>query len=183
MHAFVPAGAPVDATPVHAVKAGAGAVWIDLHEAVTTRGGRYVQVGGFGSFSKGFGTSSGNLLEAEVVTADGAIITVNPDRRADLFWALKGGCGSLGVITSLTLRTHDLPATFGSVAMGIKATSDAAYTRLVLRFMAFYAEHLFNPQWGRAGGHPAGHCAQDHDELLGTATPSPRPCGSRSLTG
>ena len=70
-----------------AVTAGAGAVWIDLYHAVTSEAGRYVQgggctdvgvaglvqSGGFGSFSKGFGTAAAGLLEAEIVTADGAV--------------------------------------------------------------------------------------------------------------
>jgi hypothetical protein len=50
-----------------------------------------VQGGGFGSFSKGFGTGGANLLEAEVVTADGTVRIVNAFQDPDLFWALKGG--------------------------------------------------------------------------------------------
>ena len=161
--AFVPLGAPGSVAPVHAVTAEAGAMWIDLYDAVTTKAGRYVQgggcttvgvpghiqSGGFGSFSKGFGTSSGNLLEAEVVTADGVIRVVNAWRHPDLFWALKGGGGgSLGVVTRVTLRTHQLPERFGWAEMSIKAASDAAYTRLVSRFLAFYGESLMNPHWG-----------------------------------
>ena len=86
-------------TPVPAVTAEAGAVWMDLYQAVTTEGGRYVQgggctsvgvagliqSGGFGSFSKTFGTAASSLLEAEVVTADGIVRTVNACRDADLF--------------------------------------------------------------------------------------------------
>ncbi len=161
--AFTPKGAPASQAPVPAVTAGAGAVWMDLYDPVTTKAGRYVQgggcttvgvaghiqSGGFGSFSKRFGTSSAHLLEAEVVTADGAIRTVNAHHNADLFWALKGGGGgSLGVITRVTLRTHDLPATFGWASGHIKASSDAAYLRLVSRFLAFYSDSLFNAHWG-----------------------------------
>ncbi len=161
--AFTPRGAPAGVAPVPAVTAGAGAVWIDLYDAVTTRAGRYVQgggcttvgvaghiqSGGFGSYSKGFGTSSAHLLEAEVVTADGRIRTVNAYRDPDLFWALKGGGGgSLGVITRVTLRTHDLPARMGGANGVIKATSDDAFRRLVSRFLAFYSEALLNPNWG-----------------------------------
>jgi FAD/FMN-containing dehydrogenase len=66
-----------------------------------------VQSGGFGSFSKNFGMAAAGLLEAEVVTADGAVHTVNACNDPDLFWGLKGGGGgSLGVVTKVTLRTH-----------------------------------------------------------------------------
>lgn len=160
--AFVPAGgARADALP--AVSLGAGAMWSDAYAAVTTRGGRYVQgggcttvgvaglvqSGGFGSFSKRFGTAAASLLEAEVVTADGAVRVVNARRHPDLFWALKGGGGgSFGVVTRVTLRTHELPAVFGGVFGEINADSDEAFRALVAAFLAFYRAHLLNAHWG-----------------------------------
>ena len=149
--------------PVPAVTAEAGAVWIDLYQAVTTEACRYVQgggctsvgvagliqSGGFGSLSKGFGTAASSLLEAEVVTADGLVRTVNACNDADLFWALKGGGGgSWGVVTKVTLRTHDLPEFFGGAKGKIKAKSDQAYRKLIARFVTFYHESLLNPHWG-----------------------------------
>ncbi|MES1198434.1 MAG: FAD-binding oxidoreductase [Pseudomonadota bacterium] len=146
-----------------AVSIQAGALWIDAYDAVSVQNGRYVQgggcttvgvaghiqSGGFGSFSKGFGTAASNLLEAEVVTADGRALICSARQNADLFWALKGGGGgSFGVITRVTVRTHDLPAHFGWAEGKIKANSDEAYRRLIAQFVSFYAEHLFNPHWG-----------------------------------
>jgi FAD/FMN-containing dehydrogenase len=160
---FVPQGCESVQAPVPAVSVGAGAMWIDAYDAVTTKAGRYVQgggcttvgiaghiqSGGFGSFSKGFGLAAGSLIEAEVVTADGAIRVVNARRDPDLFWALKGGGGgSFGVITRLTLRTHALPEHFGWASLSVRAASDAAYRRLIEYFAGFYAEALFNPHWG-----------------------------------
>lgn len=161
--AFVPLGCQGKTPPVSAVTAGAGAMWIDLYHAVTSVAGRYVQgggctsvgtaglvqSGGFGSFSKGFGTAAAHLLEAEVVTADGQIRTVNACRDPDLFWALKGGGGgSWGVVTRQTLRTFDLPNYFGAAWGTIKARSDTAFRKLIARFVAHYASHVFNPHWG-----------------------------------
>jgi FAD/FMN-containing dehydrogenase len=164
---FVPQGCEGRVTPVPAVSAQSGAVWIDLYHAVTTLGGRYVQgggctdvgvaglvqSGGFGSFSKGFGTAASSLLEAEVVTADGQVRIVNACQDAELFWALKGGGGgSWGVVTRVTLRTHELPRHFGAAWCKVKASDADAYRRLIARFVDFYAEALFNPHWGEQAG-------------------------------
>ena len=89
------------------------------------------------------------MLEAEVVTADGQIRIANACTNPDLFWALKGGGGgSFGVVSKLTVRTHDLPEFFGAANFTIKASSDDAYRRLIREFVSFYAEHLFNDHWG-----------------------------------
>ena len=108
-----------------------------------------VLAGGFGSHSKQFGTAAANLLEAEVVTADGQVRIANACTNPDLYWGLKGGGGgSLGVVTRVTLRTHDLPSFFGGVFATISAQSDGAFRRLIGRFIAFYADNLFNSHWG-----------------------------------
>jgi len=161
--AFVPLHGERRAAPLPAVSVQAGAMWIDAYHAVTTQGGRYVQgggcasvgvaglvqSGGFGSFSKGFGSAAGNLLEAEIVTADGKVRVANAYSEPELFWGLKGGGGgSLGVVTRLTLRTFDLPEVFGAAFGRIKAASREAYRALIRRFVAFYREALFNPHWG-----------------------------------
>jgi len=161
--AFVGQGCAGRVAPTPAVSAGAGAMWMDLYQAVTTEGGRYVQgggcttvgvaglvqSGGFNPFSKGFGTAAAGLLEAEIVTADGRVRIVNACQEPDLFWALKGGGGgTFGVVTRVTLQTHDLPRYFGAGWGEVKARSDEAFARLIARFVAFYAETLFNPHWG-----------------------------------
>lgn len=158
---FVPQGC--DTAPVPAVTIEAGAMWVDAYDAVTTKGGRYVQgggcmdvgvaglvqSGGFGSFSKRYGTAASSLIEAQVVTADGKLRTVNACNHPDLFWALKGGGGgSFGVVTSLTLKTHDLPEFLGSAFIAIRAVSDEDFRTLLEQFVSFYASSLFNAQWG-----------------------------------
>ena len=148
--------------PQKAMSIGAGAIWRDAY-AAAAKAGRYVQgggcltvgvvglvqSGGFGSFSKRFGLAAAGLIEAEVVTADGKVQIANACSNPDLFWGLKGGGGgSLGVVTRLTLRTRELPEMVGGAFIVVKAASDAAFRRLIERFIAFYRESLFNPTWG-----------------------------------
>ena len=148
--------------PQPAVSLGAGVVWLHAYDAVS-KAGRYVQgggcttvgvagliqSGGFGTFSKRYGLAAAGLIEAEVVTADGTVRIANACTNADLFWALKGGGGgSFGIVTRLTLRTRELPPFFGAMFVNVAAKSDAAYRDLIQRFVAFYREQLFNPQWG-----------------------------------
>ena len=161
--AFIGVGCAGRHGPEQVVTIEAGAIWGQVYDAVTTRGGRYVQgggcmtvgvagliqSGGFGNFSKAYGLAAASLLEAEIVTADGAVRIANACTNPDLFWAIKGGGGgSLGVVTRLTLRTHRLPEFFGAVFVTIKATSDAAFRRLIGQFLSFYSETLLNPHWG-----------------------------------
>jgi hypothetical protein len=160
---FVASGCAGQQPSQPAVTIGAGAIWMHVYNAVTTKAGRYVQgggcatvgvagliqSGGFGSFSKKYGMAAASLLEAEIVTADRAVRIANACTNPDLFWAIKGGGGgSLGVVTKLTLRTHQLPEFFGGVFVTIKAASEVSFRRLIDRFIRFYREALFNPHWG-----------------------------------
>lgn len=161
--AFVPRGCAGTIAPQRAVSVGAGAIWLQAYDAVTTKAGAYVQgggcttvgvagliqSGGFGSFSKHFGLAAGGLIEAEVVTADGRIRIANARTNPDLFWALKGGGGgTFGVVSRLTLRVRELPEFAGGANFGVRAASDEAYRRLIRYFVSFYREALFNDRWG-----------------------------------
>jgi hypothetical protein len=163
--AFVAQGCAGRQAPQPAVTVEAGAIWMHVYNAVTTRAGRYVQgggcatvgvagliqSGGFGSFSKNYGTAAGGLLEAEVVTADGQVRIANTCTNPDLFWGLKGGGGgSLGVVTRLTLKTRELPALFGGVSLIVRATSDTAFHQLIQQFTSFCRDNLLNPHWGES---------------------------------
>jgi FAD/FMN-containing dehydrogenase len=160
--AFVGTGCEGRVEPQAAVSVGPGAIWGHTYNEVTTKGGRYVQGGGcmtvgvaglvlgggFGSFSKAYGLAGASLLEAEVVTADGAVRLANACSNPDLFWALKGGGGGFGILTRVTLRTQPLPDFFGGAFAAVNATSDDAYRRLVAKILEFYRDALFNPHWG-----------------------------------
>lgn len=102
---------------------GGGAVMKDLDRAtepfgLATTGGRvsttglggYVLGGGDGWLARKMGLACDNLLAAELVTADGAVVRASQEENPELFWALHGGGGNFGVATSLTLRLHELPS-------------------------------------------------------------------------
>jgi hypothetical protein len=161
--AFVAQGCEGKQSPQPAVSVDSGAMWRDAYTAVTTQAGRYVQGGGcltvgvaglvqgggFGSWSKRYGTAAGGLLEAEVVTADGEVRIANACRHPDHFWAIKGGGGgTFGMLTRLTLRTRELPEFFGAVLARILPASDAAYRALIAKALSFYRTDLMNPHWG-----------------------------------
>jgi FAD binding domain/Berberine and berberine like len=70
--------------------------------------------GGFGWLSRRLGATVDSLLSAEVVTADGQIVTTSAHENEDLFWALRGGGGNFGVVTSFEYRLHQVgPTIFG----------------------------------------------------------------------
>jgi FAD/FMN-containing dehydrogenase len=161
--AFVPQGCEHTLQPQPAATLGAGTIDIQAYDAVTTKGGKYIQGGGcltvglagliqgggFGSLSKNFGTAAASLIEAEVVTADGKIRIANVCTNPDLFWALKGGGGgSFGVVSKLTVRLHELPEFIGTANFKVKASSDDAYRRMIHKFVSFYQQNLFNGHWG-----------------------------------
>lgn len=164
MHAaFVPQGCGSAQPAQPAVTLGAGTIWMQAYDAVTTKAGRYVQgggcttvgvagliqSGGFGSFSKHYGLAAAGLLEAEVVTADGKIRIANACTNPDLFWALKGGGGgSFGVVSKVTVLTHELPEWMGGAIFTVKASSDEAFRRLLHQFVSLYRTNLFNHHWG-----------------------------------
>ena len=186
--AFVGAGCAGKAQPQPAVSIEPGAIWGHVYNQVTTKAGRYVQGGGcmtvgvvglilgggFGSFSKAFGQAGASLLEAEVVTADGEVKIANSCTNPDLFWALKGGGGGFGIVTRVTLRTHELPEFMGGVFATIKASSDEAYRRLIAKDPRVLRASAFQSALGRAAGLRPGRDLIDFD-----GAPGPRPATGR----
>ena len=73
--------------------------------------------GGYGPLSSRFGLGVDNLLEAEIILSDGSRTIANAHTNSDLYWALRGGGGNFGVVTSMRVRLHPLPWFFAGIIL------------------------------------------------------------------
>lgn len=86
--------------------------------------GGIVTGGGIGYLSRLFGCTVDSVLAAEVVLADGRIVTASPDSEPDLFWAIRGGGGNFGVLTRIQFQAHQLSAFTGGMLI-LPGTAEA----------------------------------------------------------
>jgi FAD/FMN-containing dehydrogenase len=109
-------------------RAAGGCTWGDFNHAtypfgLATTGGIISTTGiagltlggGIGYLSRGFGLSLDNLLSVDVVTADGRFLVASDKENADLFWALRGGGGNFGVVTSFEYQLHPVRDIFAGI--------------------------------------------------------------------
>jgi FAD/FMN-containing dehydrogenase len=89
----------------------------------------YTLGGGLSWLSRKHGFAADSLLRADVVTADGAIVTACAGRNADLLWALRGGGGSFGVVTSLEIALHPVARVYGGSALFAPERGEAILAR------------------------------------------------------
>ena len=128
-------GVVIDLTPMkytrvdpaaRTITAGGGCTWGDIDHAThvfglatpsgiisTTGVGGLTLGGGVGHLTRKCGLSIDNLISADVVLADGQFVKANSDENSDLFWAIRGGGGNFGVVTSFTFKLHPIDTVYG----------------------------------------------------------------------
>ncbi len=135
-------------------RAEGGATWGDFNAATyafglattggiisTTGVGGLTLGGGIGYLARGYGLSCDNLVAADVVTADGRFLVASEDENADLFWALRGGGGNFGVVTSFEFRLHPVKDIYGG-PMFYELSDAGAVLRFYREFIADAPEQL-----------------------------------------
>lgn len=127
------------------MRAGGGCTWAEVDRAchadglmtpggvVSTTGLAGLTLGGgLGHFTRKCGLTCDNLLSAEVVLSDGRVIVCDEEREKDLFWALRGGGGNFGVVTTFELRLHPIRAVYaGPIFFPLEASIFQRYREVI----------------------------------------------------
>jgi FAD binding domain/Berberine and berberine like len=131
------------------VRVGGGNVWGEVDHAThpfglaipagiisTTGVGGLTLGGGVGHLSRKYGLTIDNLLEADMVLADGSFVSVSAHENEDLFWAIRGGGGNFGIVTSFKFQAHPVKNVIGGPTLwSIEKTKE---------IMKWYHEFLIN---------------------------------------
>ena len=92
--------------------------------------------GGLGHLSRAYGLTIDNLIEADVVLANGKLVTASEKEHRDLFWAIRGGGGNFGVVTSFLFQMHDAGTVYGGPMLWHIEQAD--------EMMEFYRDYILN---------------------------------------
>ena len=108
----------------------AGALWLDVVEAVAPHGLMalhgsspdvgvvgYTLGGGMGWYARQLGLATNTVVSVDLVLADGSRLHADADTNADVFWAVRGGGGNFGIVTSLELRLFDIPTAYAGMLL------------------------------------------------------------------
>ncbi|GBE81597.1 Uncharacterized FAD-linked [Sparassis crispa] len=159
--AFVPQGS--SSSPVPAVTIAAGAqveniyAFLEANNISAVLGGcltvgaagGFVQGGGHGPMSPAYGLAADNVLQVEIVTADGTIRTINVVQNSDLFWALRGGgAGTYGIVTSVTLAAHP-PTTVSTSLLTVTPDPSLNASELAIGWINLTAQYA--NEWNENG--------------------------------
>lgn len=140
---------------------------------VTTTGiGGFTLGGGYGWLSPKYGLACDNLVSADVVTADGTVLTASESENEDLFWGLRGGSSNFGVVTSFEFRLHPV----GPTVLGGMLLHPLERATEVLRGYRSPPRTLLSPTVP-----PSTFCTPSRrGPIPGTTTATSRGCGSSS---
>jgi FAD/FMN-containing dehydrogenase len=135
------------------VRVAGGALWGEVDHAThpfglavpsgfisTTGVGGLTLGGGIGYLTRAYGLTIDNLRSADVVLADGSVVTADEESHSDLFWALRGGGGNFGVVTSFEFQAHPVRTLYaGPTFWPLDQSTDvlAAYRDFILRAPEF----------------------------------------------
>ena len=170
---------------------GGGATWAMMNDATMAHGlattggivastgvGGLTLGGGIGYLTRAHGLSCDNLVSAQVVLADGSIVTASEREHPDLFWALRGGGGNFGVVTEFTFRLHPVPENIygGLILFEREAAGD----------LFRYFDRFIDDAPREYGGYPAWHLAPPLPFIPATGSasrsPSLSPAGPATTT-
>lgn len=183
-HGAVDGGLMIDLSPTSGVRVDPDArrAWVQggalhgamdheslLHGLATTAGtvshtgvGGLTLGGGYGYLARKHGLACDNLASAEVVTADGDVLLASEDRNPELFWALRGGGGNFGIVTSFEFRLHPVAPMVSTGDLFFDADNGVAALRAFVDFAAEMPVEMttnggvatVREEWGIAGLEP-----------------------------